>query len=95
MFNLKNAKVGEEKKKVEGTIKPKIKKEYRYVITRSLGVANRIIFTVYDKKEMRYTDSYQGKIRNGHKLTKRVKQLYRSHKFIDKLKEEDELLFEF
>jgi hypothetical protein len=66
MFNLKNVTVKVKvKKPIVGT--PSIKgKEFRYVITRELGVAGRILLKVYDKLEGRNIETIQGPIKKGH-----------------------------
>lgn len=97
MFRLDKAKVVfvTKKKDIKEAIVRPIKKEYQFVITRSLGVGNKLVFTVYDRQVMRYVFYAQGDIRNGVKLTRKVKSIYRNHMFNDKLTKEDETLFEF
>lgn len=97
VFNLKKAKVSFIKKiikSVEKKVVPKQKKDFRYVITRHMGVASKIILTVYDKWEMRYVYHTQAPIEKGYDVTQDVKHRYRNHKFVDNIVK-DEALFEF
>ena len=87
-FNIKNAKIiiKKESKKIVPL------RNYRYVIYRYLSVGDTVLLKVYDKHVGRYVFVGQGRLRNGTKLTDKVRNMFRGHKFIDKIDDTETLL---
>lgn len=97
IFNINIAKArikpARKKSKDGKVVNPKPKKEFRFVIYRYMGVADKVLLFVWDKWEGRYTFQCQSNIERGYEMTKYVKRKYKNHKFVDNVT--DPVLIEF